>query len=599
MSDLLTRIRQRKLVQWLVAYAAGAWVVFEVTGALAETWSWPAVVGRVVFVLLAAGLGVAAILAWFHGERGHQRVSGLEGGLLLVVAVAGAAGVGTVLSRSSPEAMGSASAGAAVGVGDVSDDLRRSVLVLPFSDLSPEGGRAYLGDGIAETLINGLGRIEELRVVARTSAFAFREAGLDVREIADRLEAGTVVEGTVTQIGDQVRITANLSDAGTGLALWSDRFDRQTSTAALFDLQDEIAHAILEALAVELGTPSVAPSGRVVRGGTRSKEAQDAYYAGLEHWTARTTEDMVLAARYFNEAVAADSGFADAWAGLALAYALHTPSEYGVPGFSMQRGTQLSIEAANRALELDPDNEAAFTALGDALVQRGQWEEAEAHFRRAIDLNPGYAGAHHWLGDLLMIQLRGEEALEELEIAESLSPVAPAIVVEKASALLTLGRTDEALAQMDRAVGLLPDARLVRGFSIMFSLVGRDWDRLARDVGWAWRNAGAAEDAAEAAAAQILDPEARVRTLRRWQEGRMEGAGEADLTVAFGRLELRMAAARLLEGDDAALDILEEGANGPERYAIYGPVLPAIMGPELSSTERARSLIRLAYTNRQ
>lgn len=594
MSDLLARVRQRKLVQWLVAYAAGAWVAFEVVGALTETWGWPPVVGQVVFVLLVTGLGVAAVLAWFHGEKGHQRVSGLEGGLLLILAVAGASGAGLVLSRPTPDETGPRSA-----VSGVPADARRSVLVLPFSDLSPEGGRAYLGDGIAETLINALGRIEELRVVARTSAFAFRDSGLDVREIARRLDAGTILEGSVTQVGDQVRITANLFDAVTGLDLWSERFDRETRAAALFDLQDEVAQAILDALAVELGAISVGSPGRVVSGGTRNPEAQRAYFLGLQHWTARTTDDMVLAARYFNEAIAADSAFADAWAGLALAYTLHTPSEYRVPGFSMQRGTGLAIDAANRALALDPANEAAYTALGDAMMQRGRWTEAEGHFRRAIELNPGFAGAHHWLADLLMLQRRGEEALEEMEIAESLSPVAPAIMVEKGSALMTVGRTEEAFAQMDRILAMRPDDRLARGFNVLFAVAAADWDRVARDLAWATRSAGGSQAAAAEAATRILDPGSRVEVLRRWQAGRVEGPGEEMLTQAFGRPELRVVATRLLEGDEAALDMLEEVAQGPDRDGVYGPVLPALLGQELSRTDRAGELIRLAYASRR
>ena len=103
MPDLFTRIRQRKLVQWVLAYAAGAWVAFEGVGALAETWLWPPVVGQVVFMVLLAGLGVAVILAWFHGEKGHQTVSSVEVVLLLLVTLLGAGGVGLVLTRASAE----------------------------------------------------------------------------------------------------------------------------------------------------------------------------------------------------------------------------------------------------------------------------------------------------------------------------------------------------------------------------------------------------------------------------------------------------------------------------------------------------------------
>jgi TolB-like protein/Tfp pilus assembly protein PilF len=585
---MFDQIRQRKLVQWVVAYGAGAWMVFEAVGALSETWLWPPVVGQIAFLVLVSGLGAVIVLSWFHGEKGRQRVSGVEGVMLTLVAVAGAGSISVVVSdsKSSPAAEAAPSPTGAT-------HSERSILVLPFSDLSPEGGRAYLGDGIAETLINGLGRIEELRVVARTSAFAFRDSGLDVREIARRVEAGTVLEGSVTQIGDRIRITANLFEASSGLDLWSQRFDRETDAAELFDLQDEVAQAILDALAVELDT-----RGRVVRDGTANQDAQRAYFLGQHHWTARTTEDMILAARYFHEAIAADSAYADAWSGLALSYALHTPSEYAVPGFSLRRGTELSLDAARRALEIDPEQEAAYTALGDAMMQRGRLDEAEGYFRRAIELNPGYATAHHWLGDLLMLSLRGEEALPEMEIAESLSPVAPAILVEKAAALMMLGRTDEALAQMDMAAEILPDAMLVQQFAVFFGAAAGDWDRAGQSLRRFGELAGTPPRLAAVMASALQDPERRSQMLHAWRDGPADLLPPeiSESVRVMSRPEIRFIAARHLGGDGAALDILEEMARGPGRDAIYGPVLPALMGPELSGTTRARDLLRLAYS---
>lgn len=582
MSDLFTTIRQRKVVQWTVGYAAGAWIAFEVVGALSETWSWPPLVARLAFVALLTGLFVTGAIAWYHGERGHQRVPGTELGLLILVLVGGfAAGVAVV--RADRDA----------GVSDAGTpsnaSAARSVVVLPFKDLSPDGGRDYLGDGIAETLINALARIEGLRVVARTSAFAFRDAGLDVRDIAARLDAGTVLEGTVTQIGERVRITATLTDAD-GLSRWAETFDREVALTGLFQLQDEVAQAILGALQIELGA-----SESLVGRGTTSPAAQRAFFLGQHHWTARTTEDMILAAEYFRQAIEGDSTWAEPWAGLALAYTLHTPSEYGVPGFTRERGTRLAIEAANRAIALDPELPEAYAALGDASMQTGRFVEAERHFRRAIALNPGYATAHHWLADLLMIQLRGEEALAELELAESLDPVAPAILVEKAEALMMVGRVDDAFVQLDRAVELLPESRLVRSFNVYLAMARGEWARAGHHLRVAAQIAGQPPAVAARLEEALAEPSQRPDFLRGLRDEDMaDRLDPGVLTIEIlGRPEVRFIASRYLDGLEPALEFLKEIIRGPDGDSVYGPVLPAVMGAEVIRTEAGREVMEV------
>lgn len=233
-------------------------------------------------------------------------------------------------------------------------------------------------------------------------------------------------------------------------------------------------------------------------------------------------------------------------------------------------------------------------------MQRGRLEESERYFRRATELNPGYATAHHWLADLLMMSLRGEEALPEIEMAESLNPVAPAILVEKAEALMIVGRTEEALAQLDKAITLLPDAELVRQWDVLFGATAGDWERAAASLERIAVITGAASpERAARMADRLRDPSTRADVLRAWRDGGAEGssAESVEWAEALGRrLETRFVATRRLDGDEAALDLLEDLARGPERDAIYGPILPALMGPELSATPRARELIRLAYT---
>jgi len=582
MHALLEGIRRRKLVQWLAAYLAGAWVSLEVVDTLAGLWSWPLVVGRAVFVALAVGLFAVAVLAWYHGERGGQRVSGTELLLLASLLLVGGLGVGFVVRRRPPPAVSPAPPDAPVESG------AGSLVVLPFADLSPGGDRGYLGDGIAETLINSLARIEALRVVARTSAFQFRGTALDVPAIAKRLGVASVLEGTVAQIGDRVRITADLMDGRSGVAKWSERFDREVDAADLFSLEDDVARRIVDALRVQLGAHEA-----IVRGGSRSRDAQRAYYLGLHHWTLRTTEDIALAARYFHEAIAADSIYADAWAGLALAYALYTPSEYGVPELPEEEALARSEAAAMEAIRLDSTSAAAYTALGDVYRQQGRREPAERSFRKAIELNPGYATAHHWLADLLMQSLDGEGGLAEIDVAESMDPVAPAILAEKAQALMMLGRYAEAEAYLDHALDLQPDAPVLRAWAALFFEVMGRWDRAAEQ----FESILAAEGQDPVAGAKVVsslrDPDGRTALLRLIADGRfaetgLEGHPGAD---SMAGVPFRFVALRTLDGDDRAMAFLEEEARGPDAKSIYVPLLPALMGPELAGSPRGRSLM--------
>lgn len=584
------RARRRNLPGWVLGYLAAAWLALEVVDTLGGMWAWPSAVGRVAFVLLAAGLPATAVLAWYHGEAGAQRISATEALLLAAFAVAGVGGAMVVLqARAGDSTVGAVPPGVRSPVSATGTGVESSLVVLPFTDLSPGRDRAYLGDGIAETLINSLARVHGLRVVARTSAFQFRGEGLDVREIARRLGVATVLEGSVAQVDDRIRITANLTEASSGLALWADRFDREVSSSDLFSLQDEVARRIVDALQVEL-----APARPIVSGGSTDPAAQRAYFMGLHHWTLRTTEDMAAAARWFHEAIAADSTYADAWAGLALAYVLHTSSEYDVPGITAEEALDRTEAAALRALELDSTLAAAHTALGDADRQRGRPAAAEARFRRAIELNPGYATAHHWLADLFMERLEGESALEEISIAESLDPVAPAIMAEKAEALMMVQQYDAATAQMDRAVQLHPTSPVLRSWGFGFAALLDQWDRAARNMGALLGQQGYDDRAVERVQMALRTPDQRMSLLRSLADGSvatdwdLPGADRLDALTGPG---MRFVAMRKVFGDSAAIGYMEEVVRGPSAGAVYVPVMPALMGPELASSDRGRRLM--------
>ena len=303
-----------------------------------------------------------------------------------------------------------------------------SIAVLPFADLSPDHANAYLGDGIAETLINALVNVPGLTVAARTSAFSFRGREADVREIGKQLHVAAVLEGSVQRAGDQLRVTAQLVRAEDGVNLWSQRFDRPATE--IFAVQDEVARSAVAAMRLTM-TPTADSAGAV--GGTKVSAAYDAYLLGRYHWNLRTTEGMIHATAAFRQAVALDSGYARGWSGLADAYALSIPTEYNVPGLSRDSLLTLGEQAARRAIALAPTLGEAHASLGEILEGRVRWSDATAEFEEAVRLAPMYPTGHQWYGYNLQVHARWDEAVREMEIAHQLDPLSHVITLSLAN----------------------------------------------------------------------------------------------------------------------------------------------------------------------
>jgi TolB-like protein len=215
-------------------------------------------------------------------------------------------------------------------------------VVLPFADMSPGGDQEYFADGMAEELINTLSKIEDLRVVARTSAFAFKGKDVGIREIGDRLNVGAVVEGSVRRAGDRLRITAQLVQVADGFHLWSETYDRRLED--VFAIQDEIAVAVAQALKARLvDTPSFNPP-------TQDLRAYELYLTGRHFWNLRTEAGMRRAIEYYEEALALDPRYAPALSGLADAYAQLWNYQFDERPEIVSRARK----AATEALRLDP-----------------------------------------------------------------------------------------------------------------------------------------------------------------------------------------------------------------------------------------------------
>jgi len=349
-------------------------------------------------------VGVVALLggAWWAGVRSGR--SGLE------------AGAGRMEARADSLQL---------AFTDADADGRPSVAVLAFANMSGEVDQEYFSDGITEELLNTLVKIRQLRVAARTSAFAFKGRQVDVRQIGDSLGVEYVIEGSVRKAGNRLRITAQLIDAKDGSHLWSEQYDRELND--VFAIQTEIAGAIAAQLRVPLGLGEneelVSP--------TADLTAYDLYLAGRAKMRERG-KSVFEAARLFEAAVARDSNWAPAWAGLAESLALRPfygpdPDEPQVPADSAYWARSLddAEAAARRALELDPENASATVALANALRDHWQWSAAEAAYVRALSLDPDNVEAYQQYAEFLAYVGRSGEALVVARRALSLdrSPI--------------------------------------------------------------------------------------------------------------------------------------------------------------------------------
>jgi serine/threonine protein kinase/Tfp pilus assembly protein PilF len=323
-----------------------------------------------------------------------------------------------------------------------------SIAVLPFSDMSPEKDQDYFGEGIAEELINALTHLQELRVVARTSAFALKGMKLDIREIGRKLDVGTVLEGSIRKAGNRLRVTAQLINVEDGFHLWSERYDREM--ADIFAIQDEITAAIVDSLKVTL---KVGEKTALRKRTTSDPEAYNLYLKGLYFYARPSPESYEKALACYRAAVDKDPNFALAYAEMANVY-----GGLGVlnlaPPAEMWPKARAALE---KALALDRDlAEAHAVAAALAFWYEWDWEAAGRSFERVLSLNPGDAMSHGQHGLFCLNRRRFDEAIREINKCLELDPLMPLYYAWSVCAYWSAGRFDEALQEFTRALEIDP-----------------------------------------------------------------------------------------------------------------------------------------------
>jgi adenylate cyclase len=525
----LRRLKERKVAQWALAYLATGWVLLQVLNLLATTYGWPPSVARSLPVLVAAGFFVTVVLAWYHGERGRQRVSWPEAVVLVVIVMATVGGL-----RWAHAGRGAAGPAASAGTAPAAAVDPSSVAVLPFLDPGGAPGEEYFAAGIAEEILDELAQVPGLRVTARTSSFHFAGRDAPVSEIARQLGVAAVLDGSVRRDGDRVRVSARLSDA-TDRQLWARTFD--ANMADVFGVQIEIARTVAQALRTRLSPerPQTPPAAA----------AHDLYLQGLFHWNRRGVH-VRRAIDLFEEAVRLEPDYARAHAGLGLAWAVvhHT-----TPDIRPDDALARAAAAAGRAIELDPTLPDAHAALGYTYVWLWRWDDALRELEQAVALNPNHSGSRQWYGELLAQTGRPAEAEAQLRQAVALDPLSAVAHGNLGLVLLLGGRVNEAIAQLEATQRM--DPALAFPLILLhraYLLTGRYDD--ARTAGRRFAELLSARDPADLMTLvdAIADPDRRGpgrAVLERWRRT----ARPDWVDIAFYQV--------MMGDHDAALDALE------------------------------------------
>jgi TolB-like protein/tetratricopeptide (TPR) repeat protein len=567
-------LKRRRVFRAVVAFGVVAFAVLQVVEPVLHAFHLDDRWLTAVVLALAAAFPLVVVLAWVFDLRGGriERAAPMAGPAApsrLAIAftlvglglVAAAPGLTWVLFKARATAVAPAPAAALEGTSAPAGLLASTIAVLPFVDMSPQHDQEFFSDGIAEEILGALAHVPGLRVIGRTSSFAFKGKSEDVASIARKLQAGTLLEGSVRREGDRVRVTAQLVNGTDGVEVWSERFDRQLT--GVFAVQDEIARAVVLALRGRVSSPAPAePASRP----TTSPEAYARYLLGRHFIGQPSGEGFKRATEALEQAVALDPGYAPAWA--SLAYAAFWRVQFETTGPEQAAYTARARAAAEKAVALAPDLAEAYAVRGFLGLNQGwNWKGAEADFQRALTLGSGDAELMRLHARFVLAgQGRLSEAIAELQRIVARDPLSAAAWANLGTLLTYQGKLPEGVVALRRSLEITPGnaiAQCLLSYNLL--LQGRSEDSLAaaREIQEpGWRRLG------EALALHRLGRRAEADQALAELEAR-----EGD-TMAY-----QVATARALRGEPAlALDWLERALRQED-----GGLSDVVLDPSVDS----------------
>jgi TolB-like protein/Tfp pilus assembly protein PilF len=451
-----SELRRRNVLRMAALYIVAAWLILQVTEVLSGLIDLPEWVGPLVLTMLAIGLPIALVLAWFFeitesgithdpGTEAPRTAATLTGRRLDFVIISLLAAALLVFAWLTwwPD-----------------QSAEKSIAVLAFENMSDDPTQEYFSDGIAEEILGTLAQIPELRVISRSSSFSFKGMAIDVPSIARQLNVAHILEGSVRKSGDRVRISAQLIEASSDSHLWSETYERELTAANIFDIQSQIADNIAAALNTVLSEGGKADAPRPP---TRNLQALESYLLGKQRMAPRSRQSLTESVGYFEKAIALDPDYAAAYLGLAdanllLNYGGHVPFDEAL---------QEARPAIEKALDLDKRFGAAYASLGLMRSLQGDVPGAVSALQRATALDPNDAKAYHWYGDVLIYGVGDPgAAIPMLQKARQLDPLSPVIALTLGEAYSAAGNLPEGLRLYRKAL------EIDRDFMSAFNLLG-------------------------------------------------------------------------------------------------------------------------------
>jgi len=417
------------------------------------------VTGRRLDYTIIALLVVAIGLFAFHEFRGGQKATDANPG---APESTQAASSPTTAQPGAPSASAAKIPDAATGaIPEIDKD--PSIAVLPLINMSEDKNNEYFSDGISEELLNLLAQVPKLRVIARTSSFAFKGEKVDLGDVARKLHVASILEGSVRKAGDTVRITVQLIRASDSSHLWSEDYDRKLTD--VFKVQDEIAAAVVEQLKIKL-----LPNQQVTNAHrTANTEAYNQYLLGNQFYNRGTVDGYRRAATAFRQAVALDPGYAAAHAG--LAYAEAYAADFAETAAESAAGMQRALAAADKAIALVPDLADGYAARGFLRSQfTWDWVAGQADLEKALALDPGDSFVQRRYGILLWSLGRAPEAIAAMRKAIELDPLSSGAWSNLGAIQFASGQLPAAREALNRALAFNPESNLANFYLGMVEL---------------------------------------------------------------------------------------------------------------------------------
>jgi TolB-like protein len=483
--SFISELKRRNVIRMAGLYLVGAWLVVQVSSTVLPMFNAPAWLPRSIVIVLAVGFIPTLIFSWVfeltpdglkrdaevkaEESIAPQTARRMDRAIIVVLLLAlGCFGFDKFVLAPRREAMQIAEATRSIVQQAGQTISKNSIAVMPFLNLSGDPKQEYFSDGMTEEILNALANVPKLEVTARTSVFSLKGQRHDVREIGKMLGVAYVLEGSVRQADDEVRVTAQLIRTDNGFHLWSQNYDRKLEH--VFALQAEVAGDIAQALKLPLG---IGGDAALVSQRTDDPQAYALYLQARAAYRERGI-GMQRSIDLYRAALARDPKFAPAWAGLCgslnvLPWYLPESRQAEIP--QIQRDAE---EACNRAIELAPDLASPHIMLGNLYTNEWRWALAEQHFQRAQALAPNDPEFYFAYTDWLGAQGRVDEALQAAQRAVALDPMAPMYRNLYGYLLNYSDRNVECVAQMEAGYALAPrNIYLVRNLSTCYIVTGR------------------------------------------------------------------------------------------------------------------------------